>query len=236
MNIYLDLLEENGISFTNEEKDEFLLSAGKAEDSESQTTPTVNEESGIHDTCFEYDWQPESPQYEYSWKDIHHTNLRKPHLYDRKYRFKWCFYHLISAMGKTPPDNIMEDLKTKFDKKVQGRRAYQVIYKYLKQNKLSIYYMSIPYIIQRLGGTRFNISSEKTRDIINQFNKFHYIFEKFKNKYSRIRFPKMLYISLRLLNEHGIEPPYRIPLTRTAKRRIKLEPLYNDLNNSTKDV
>jgi hypothetical protein len=182
----------------------------------------------------ETSWYKEEKIYGINYDDEIKMKKKVVHTYDRILRFKYIFYHLIGCKGSIKENDFIQ-LKNDIGKKVITCkfRNYNIIYKYLKLKKWNQYYISIPFILNKLGAKRWNLSSSICIKIIKQFTKLHHDFnsinKKEKNKRSKIRFPKLQYIALRLLQDENIYPPYHIPIARTIKKRKHLNPIYKKM-------
>ena len=157
------------------------------------------------------------PELALDWADEveHMRNARKKHFYDRKYRLKWSFYHLIAANGKLPN---LDEIKISSEE-LHSRKSYEKVRICLKKLKRPDLYISIPLIIKCLGGPRWIITSDQIYTIINESIILSNIFDTIKQQVSRIRFPKILFVLLWLCNKNGIATPYKIQWARTSNKR-----------------
>jgi len=161
---------------------------------------------------------------------------RKPHLYCRKIRFRSYLFHILGVLG-TSPDIPIEKLSS--SKKLRNRilknpeNSYEIIYRYLRKRKARRTYISIPWIISCIGGPKWNeIPYDICRTILEKFNTLHNNFNVYKKvNFNRLRFPKLHYIVLKMLIDEGVKVPYTIPLTRTKKRQVVLDSMYNWLKH-----
>ena len=181
---------------------------------------------------------------------------RRPHLYNRITRFMYCFTQLAGQSGHVP-DEIIAKVSKEFKiaytlKQYVSKRLIKCYYKYerkerliydpktiwittrkyLKKEKLGLYYNRIPYILFKLG-----IPHSKLED------KYDAIMADFKLMSDRFNpesigvkyFPDLRYIALRLMKVHGVELKYDIPLLNTKrilkKSAIKFDLLYATIQN-----
>lgn len=149
---------------------------------------------------------------------------RPVHRYCRKKRFQTVLGHLLNDKGKVPPHII----KLVQEEMFPNRELWDEVRTILKQHKLRIYYNRIPFIIQQLD----KVSSSKPvrayqyRDIMKDFDQFCFWFEQVKHQWKRSYFPNMRFIALKMMERHGIELNYEIPLTRTLRKRKDLEQIW----------
>lgn len=154
-------------------------------------------------------------------------NHRPIHRYDRVYRIRWALEHIIGCVG-TCPKEVETRLRACMDADViYSRNAYEWVRKHLKEWKLSHLYLSIPGIVSRLGGPRWKVTADQCRTVLGEATMLHRLFDQFKRAgtIKRQRFPKIQYVLLRLLDRHGIMPPYRVPWARTSIKRRQLNAL-----------
>lgn len=225
MDVYYELLRENDVIVSKEE-------LGLDEDkSKPKPKPEYkywpwNNENVIYGML-----NNNGEPFALNFKDSVKQKKKVVHTYKRILRFKSVVYHLIGCLGKISEDDFKE-IKNNIGCKVISSplRNYNIVYKYLKSKQWNKYYMSIPFILNKLGAKRWNIENVKMNKVFNTFSKLHYNFNKIYNqdikKRSKVRFPKLQYIALRLLEDQGIFPPYHIPQARTNKKRKSLDPLY----------
>lgn len=168
--------------------------------------------------------------------DLRTHNSRRVHRYSREYRFRWTLFHLVGASGPQDiliPTTLIEDLRSHIGaKRILSPRIYELVHSYLKRNGYQRFYLSIPYFIQCIGGPRWPARTQVlTNTVIEQFKKLNDAFNARKNSINRQRFPKMIYIALRLLSSVGIDPPYKISGNgaRTSRKRKALDSLYLQL-------
>lgn len=241
METYYELLREHDISVTREE-------LGLAEVNSEIETQII--ENNPKKESYYWDWgshviyssNNESP-YAVDFDQELHLKLnndweKSVHTYDRILRFKSALYYLIGVKGSVDEQTLL-NIKKQLGNRVitSPYRNYNLVYKYLKLHKLNKYYISIPYILNLMGAKRWKVPHQKLLNVIDNFTKFHYYFDSINNQdkkiRSKVRFPKLQYIILRLLADQNIYPPYNIPITRTIKKRKLLDPIYNDLKLKT---
>jgi hypothetical protein len=158
---------------------------------------------------------------------------RATHFYSRTVRFRSYLYHIIGSLGTTPDipiSEILADIELKRRIQTNPSEAYELVYEYLRKRKRRKSYISIPWIINCLGGPRWKISYEILSRVETKFIILHTNFNNLKTKiFNRIRFPKLQYVVLRMLLDEGVEFPYNIPLTRTQKRQTNLDVIYHTM-------
>ena len=149
---------------------------------------------------------------------------RPIHRYCRKTRFLTVLHHLLGDKGKVP-EHIVTIIKTY----IQPGDVWNQVRRMLKHFKLSIYYNRIPYIIQQITqqNSSKQVSADQYRDIISDFDRFCSWFEQRKHEFERSYFPNMRFIALKLVQLHGVELNYDIPLVRTQRKLKQLEFIWN---------
>jgi len=220
MEKYWELLNEIDVGVTREELG--LCAAQTEEEKTRDYIMTLPEDYyGNFNICRE-------SGFALNYDDTKFLVKKKFHEYSRVARFRWTFAHLISNMGKIS-EKCYEELNQEVGKRIPSCpfRAYNIIYKELKKRKLREYYISIPYILNRLGGKRWNLKTSDFIKVENKFLKLHHLFNNNKHLFKRKRFPKLQYIALKLLEDINISPPYHIPKVRTNKKRKSLDPLFS---------
>tara|TARA_R110000868_G_scaffold161183_3_gene391181 strand:+ start:4009 stop:4653 length:645 start_codon:yes stop_codon:yes gene_type:complete len=152
--------------------------------------------------------------------------FRKIHRYCRLSRFKTCLLNLLGERGKIPPSVMMMiRVYLKPDSKDKWNDARRIL-KLYKQRR---YYDNIPIILKQLNyGRLFKaITSEQLENIVNDFKCLSSRFE--ETKTTRRYFPNIRFIVLKLLEQHGIEQNYPIPLARTSRKLKSLNQLWDSL-------
>lgn len=155
-------------------------------------------------------------------------DLRPIHRYNRLLRFKNTLLNLLGERGNVP-DHVMNMVKS-FMKK-DSKDPWNDCRKILKHYKQRDYYDNIPFILKHLKlFNTFKIGKEFClENILNSYKGFVVEFEKKKKEYKRVYFPNMRYIALKLLKSFGLEPSYKIPFARTARKNVLLDKIWEDL-------
>lgn len=161
------------------------------------------------------------------------ANHRPKHRYSRPYRIRWTLSHLIGTDGKLP-EELAERLRAAQPPPrdvLQTRGAYEWVRARLKAWGCKDLYLSIPFIVARLGGPRWRLTFRQTMGVYEDALRLHRTFDELRRqgRMRRQRFPKMQYVLLRLLDRHGVVPPYRIPWARTSIKRRQLRDFLADL-------
>ena len=162
------------------------------------------------------------------------ANYRPRHRYSRPYRIRWTLSHLIGSTGKLPPgvaDRLRNTLPPPGDV-LHSRSAHEWVRTCLKKWRHTELYLSVPYIVARLGGPRWRVSSRQVRDVYDDAIRLHTVFDTLRKqgRLGRQRFPKLQYVLLKLLDRHGVVPPYRIPWARTSIKRRQLRDFLTTLD------
>ncbi len=157
---------------------------------------------------------------------------RPIHRYSRKTRFMTVLHHLLGDKGRVP-DFVIAIIQTY----MKPGDEWNQVRRMLKHYKLSMYYNRIPYIIQQITKTNSAspVSADQYQGIVADFDRFLYWFEQHKHQFERTYFPNMRFIALKLIQLHGVELNYPIPLVRTQRKLKQLEQLW-DLFNKTMEV
>lgn len=161
---------------------------------------------------------------DYKDEQYYRGNYQPIHRYSREYRIRWVYYHLIGCMGKVP-DDVLDQLKKELIQEerdvIWSRKAYEWVRTRLRKWKRSDLYLSISYIVGRLGGVRWRVTHECTVKVLEDAVKLHRLFNTLQHagKLRRQRFPNLTFVLLYLLDRHGTIPPYRIPWARSYLRR-----------------
>lgn len=161
------------------------------------------------------------------------TAKRKTHFYSRPVRFRSYLYHIIGSLGTTPDipiAQIIGDVRLTKQLRNNPAQSYEIVYAYLRERKKRKSYISIPWIINCLGGPRWKVPFHVLERIESNFLILHLNFNDMKSEVGRKRFPKLQYIVLKMLHDEGITFPYHMPLTRTYKRQLGLDPIYTKIN------
>ena len=151
---------------------------------------------------------------------------RPIHRYNRRQRFETTLQHLLGEKGKVP-DHIITIIKHHL---VPHKDVWNQIRAMLKHFRLRIYYNRIPYIIEKCLATKsvsWSKSNEQYRAMMHDFDKICFLFDQHKHLFHRKYFPNMRFIALKLMQLHGVQLHYHIPLTRTIRKRKDLEQIWN---------
>jgi hypothetical protein len=177
-----------------------------------------------------YDYKP-------SYENLTHINYNKIHRYDRVYRLKVTLSNLCGLTG-TPPKWLMNYINTELKIKILNKpnKAYMIIYTYLRKKKWGKFYYCIADIIYQITKIRWKINYEIYEKIINSFLVLHNTFKYYSNRLKRIRFPKMQFVCLILLELENIKQPYYIPLAKTKRRLANLKNLFDNLQEYKKRI
>ncbi len=156
-------------------------------------------------------------------------NHKRAHIYDRYYRMRWTFEHMVGCHGNVTPLEL-DEIRGRIDPSVvQTRGVYEHIRKTIKRLRWPHLYISIPHIIRQLGGSSWTVRNEQAYSILRQAKTLHHYFNVQKGKLGRQRFPKLQYVLLRLMDLHEIVPPYKVPWARTSVKRRQLGALFAQL-------
>lgn len=160
-----------------------------------------------------------------SWSDeqYYRANYRAKHRYSRPYRLRWTFAHVIGCYGKCSPATLAA-LRTRLETEtrdvIRTRRAYEWVRAQLQELGATRLNMSIPWLVHRLGGPKWKVTSQQYTAVLEEAEAIHRAFERTKG--TRKRFPKMQYVLLRTLDRHGVVPPYFVKWARTSIKRRQL--------------
>lgn len=159
----------------------------------------------------------------------HRLNCKKKHRYSRKARFKSVVLQLVGASGETP-DNVVKIIHQNLKPTVKSSKIWNRIWKLLKKNNFKGYYNRMPQLIKLTTGVKpMGVSYEAIQNILQDFDNFHYKFNNhLAEKWSRKYFPNLRFVALKLLSQHGITFPYKVPLVRTVRKKKYLESLYSE--------
>jgi hypothetical protein len=160
--------------------------------------------------------------------EVHWRRWHRPiHRYDRPYRIRRTLAFVTGYDCQAVPEDVLRQLKryvTTAD--LMSWHIYDRVRALLKRWRLAPWYSSIPHIIVRLGGPRWRVSTDQFRRVSEDALTLHRRFDHFRRQErlqgNRRRFPKMQFVLLRLLDRHGVHPPYRVPWARTYIKRRQL--------------
>lgn len=162
--------------------------------------------------------------YVLSWKDeqYYRGNFRPTHRYSRIYRLTWTLAHVLGYYARADPE-IVERLRSDLGTNpvLRTRRAYEWVRAQLRSYNAPHMYLSIPALIRMLGGPSWHCSNAAWHAVKAEAEALHRAFDAMEDK-GRKRFPKMQYVLLRLLDKHGVAPPYKVLWARTSIKRRQL--------------
>jgi len=152
----------------------------------------------------------------------------KKHRYSRLARFRATLLNLLGERGNIPAhvyQMVGSYLKADSTDKWNDTRK---LLKHYKQRK---YYDNIPMIIKQLNfGRCFDpVNFEQLESITNMFMHLSVKFERMKKSYDRRYFPNIRFIVFKILETHGINPKYPVPMVRTSRKMKALETLWESL-------
>lgn len=149
---------------------------------------------------------------------------RPIHRYCRRIRFMNTLHQLLGDKGKVP-DWVIGIVQTY----LKPGDVWNLTRNILKHYRLRLYYNRIPFIVQQITKTNSTkpVHSEQYEAIMKDFDRFCYLFDQHKETLKRKYFPNMRFMALKLMEKHGIEMNYSIPLTRTHRKRKDLEFIWN---------
>lgn len=183
------------------------------------------EDVGVHDfIVVEDDFHAHPFALNYHDEIYYRANHRPKHRYSRPYRIRWTFSHLIGLTGKLPQGVRQRLLNSVTGETLQGRNAHEWVRSCLKKWGHKELYLSVPYIVARLGGPKWRVSTKQTMAVYDDAIRLHTVFDALRKqgRLGRQRFPKMQYVLLKLLDRHGVVAPYRVPWARTCIKRRQL--------------
>ena len=162
----------------------------------------------------------------------HERDFRKIHRYCRMSRFKTCLLHLLGERGKIPA-HVTTMVKAYL--KPDSTDKWNDTRRILKAYKQRRYYDMIPLILKNLNyGRLFKaVTPEQYNNIMIDFMFLSTKFE--ETKTTRRYFPNIRFIVLKLLEEHGVEQNYPIPLARTTRKLKSLNELWVNLYEVNKN-
>lgn len=179
--------------------------------------------------------------YVLSWTDEQYYwgNRRNVHRYSRLYRVRWTLGHVVGHLGKLPPgtEAHLRDRLREEPGAVHGRGAYEWVRRRLKETGESALYLSIPYAVRQLGGPRWKVTDAQYNAVLEDAYALCKTFDALRKagRVGRRRFPKIQYVLLRLLDRHGVAPPYKVLWARTSIKRRQLRGLLARLDAGAND-
>lgn len=175
-----------------------------------------------------------------SWKDeqYYRGNHRPIHRYSRPYRIRWTLEHVLGYAGKLPAElgrELRQEAQRHGSDPLQTRSAHEWVRLQLKRRRRKDLYLSVPFIVGRLGGPRWRVTSSVIVKVYEDAMVLHRTFDALKRqgRIHRQRFPKLQYVLLKLLDRHGAVSPYRVPWARTSIKRRELRAFLRDLTTET---
>lgn len=152
-------------------------------------------------------------------------NYQPIHRYNRQYRIRWVYFHVIGSAGKASDDvlsRLRKELTREAGDVIWTRNAYEWVRSRLRAWKRSDLYLSISYIIHRLGGRRWKVSHACSVAVLDDAIRLHRLFDTLYHagKLRRQRFPNLTFVLLFLLDRHGVVAPYRIPVRTPSQGRM----------------
>lgn len=149
------------------------------------------------------------------------------HRYNRMARFKSTLLNILGEKGNVP-EQIVQIVKHYWTDTSDPWNTVRRILKSMKQQR---YYVSISYILRRVGYPRPvpTLTSSEIEGILNDYKTVNDRFQRYKKHYNRSYFPNMRFIVLKILEIRGYTPIYKIPLARTQRKLHALQKLWDDL-------
>lgn len=154
------------------------------------------------------------------WKRIHR--------YNRDARFKFTLLNLLGEKGNIP-NHVLGIVQTFLQP--DSPRLWEDTRRILKHYRMRKYYVMIPMIIYRVTKKRlFNpLTNAQIENLLNDFKILVSRFNQVKSDHSRVYFPNIKFICLKLLNLYAIQPNYKIPMVLTSRRNKVLNILWDSL-------
>lgn len=188
-------------------------------------------------------WHKLEPEYISGFNETHTYSIvrkRPIHRYCRLTRFAFVVAQLLGVSGKVPPI-VCDIVRLAFDMEsspIPPNKVWNFVRARLKQYKWRLYYNRIPLLLSHpsihaqlpwLPPTQFTTISRKHCDLLDSFTELHNAFNRIRHTLGRSYFPNLRYVALRLMERHGLLPPYHIPIARTFRKRKSLGILYGIL-------
>lgn len=154
--------------------------------------------------------------------------FRPIHRYSRLARFKKTLFNILGENGRVP-SQILVLVKTYLNPLSTDKwNDTRTILKHYRQRK---YYDNIPFIVKNvaLGRCFPQLSGEQISSIVRDFQCLSDRYERIKFTFKRRYFPNIRFVTLKLLELHGIKPIYNVPLVRTTRKRKTLLKLWESL-------
>jgi len=151
-------------------------------------------------------------------------SLRPIHRYSRVERFIGVLYQLLGYRGDIP-EEVVEVVKYWGIEKENEWNSVRFI---LKQYDWAKYYNRIPGILRMLGVVSMSLEFWRVENIISKFQEMSVRFDS-KSFGSRVYFPNLRYVALRLLEEQGMVFSYFIHIIRTKRKDKLMNEIYEKL-------
>lgn len=154
--------------------------------------------------------------------------FRPIHRYSRLARFKKTLFNILGENGRVP-SQVLVLVKTYLNPLSTDKwNDTRTILKHYRQRK---YYDNIPFIVKSvaLGRCFPQLSGEQISSIVRDFQCLSDRYERIKFTFKRRYFPNIRFVTLKLLELHGIKPIYNVPLVRTSRKRKTLLKLWETL-------
>lgn len=154
--------------------------------------------------------------------------FRPIHRYSRLARFKKTLFNILGENGRVP-SQILVLVKTYLNPLSTDKwNDTRTILKHYRQRK---YYDNIPFIVKNvaLGRCFPQLTGEQISSIVRDFQCLSDRYERIKFTFKRRYFPNIRFVTLKLLELHGIKPIYNVPLVRTTRKRKTLLKLWESL-------
>lgn len=244
-NPYLALLLECGVPLTREYQDTFLRLHGSPPPDTSGPDPDPSDGHVV--TRDEYDiLRPEQQghhtytvmatresEHPFATNDPSlwsHTTRTRIHNYDRCYHFRWVLSHTIGIIGAQVDPSFLEELRQAISLPLTDPLIYHHLRSILRRKRQQVLYLSIPSLIQKLGGPAWTLPPPSVFDeLLMDFKSIHHTFSRYKYHLGRKRFPKMIFMVMVLLDVYRVDPPYDLPWTHTDIYMNRLTRLCNQL-------
>jgi len=162
------------------------------------------------DEVGEYEVLDVGPDYVMDYGMETSAQKTKIHRYDRCYRFRWTFSHLIACNGKASLDLLREIRARVTNDVLHSRKCFEAIRECLKALGMPKSYISIPYIIRALGGPRWVITHDQIGQISSEGQLLCRLFNQVAQCLGRKRFPKMMFVCMKLMEKYRVVSPYKI--------------------------
>ena len=169
------------------------------------------------------------PDYALNWEDEQNLQKKRPvHRYCRKERFRFTLCQLLGSSGRISPQ-ICEHFKNMDLQDIPRNQLWNFLRSELKKKGWKIY-NRIPGLVGEIGRSKARMTNMKAyQQILDDFEKMHIAWPDIKSEFDRKYFPNLRYVALKLMAKAGIEPVIEIPLTRTPRKQILLDEIYEKM-------